>query len=177
MSKFSIFVAVLGILLTGFGGVVTFEFVETISKLTDAPVLSWGFPVTALTSIVAFWLLFSLSNRQSLGLKLGLIALLPSYQIFELISTAFFPYDVEPIRMIPFVGPIVDAFDLLSSPESLDLSNAAFTAFPILILISIVVFLIPSSKKVSPERICHSCSFPAKPVASFCGNCGAELEP
>jgi hypothetical protein len=176
MSKFLIFIAVLGILLTGFGMLVTFEFVDTLSTITDAPLEYWGFPLTALATIVAFWLLVTGRNRQSLGVRLGLIALLLSFPVFESIANVFFFDDVEPIRMIPFVGPIVSAFDLLSMPEFIDLYTVAFAAFPILILISIVVFLIPSSKKASPERICPSCSFPAQPTDSFCGNCGAELE-
>jgi hypothetical protein len=176
LSPFSIPKAVLGAALTFFGLVVTFEFVDTLSTISDPPVEYWGFPVTALATIVAFWLLVTIRNRQSLALRLGLIALLLSFPVFESIANVFFFDDVNPIRIIPFVGPIVNAFDLLSMPEFIDLYNVAFAAFPILILISIVVFLIPSSKKVSPERICHSCSFPAKASASFCGNCGAELE-
>ena len=176
MSKFSIFIAVLGILLTGFGAVVTIEFVDTLSTFTDAPMEYWGFPVTAIASMAAFWLLFTFRNRHGLGVKLGLIALLVSFPVFESIANAFFFEDVESIRIIPFVGPIVNAFDLLSMPEFIDLSNVAFAAFPILILISIVIFLLPLSKKVTPEASCPSCSLPTKPTASFCGNCGADLQ-
>lgn len=176
MSKLSIFRAALGVLLTGFGGVVTVEFVVLLTNFTDAPFEYWGFPVAAIASIAAFWLLFTFKNRESLGLKLGLIALLVSFPVFESIANVFFFDDVEPIRMIPFVDPIVMAFELLSKPELVNLSNAAYVAFPIFILLSTVVFLLPSSRKVSPEASCPSCSFPTKQTASFCGNCGADLQ-
>lgn len=176
MSKLSIFRVALGVLLTGFGVFVTVEFVALLTNFTDAPFEYWGFPVASIASIAAFWLLLTFRNRHGLGLKLGLIALLISFPVFESIANVFFFDDVEPIRMIPFVDPIVMAFELLSKPELVSLSNVAYAAFPILILISIVIFLIPLSKKLSHEPSCPSCSFPTKPTASFCGNCGADLQ-
>ena len=174
-SPLTVTLVAVGILLTFFGGVVTFEFIDTLTTIGNPPLEYWGFPLTAVGSIAGYWVLFASRNNPNLKLRIGLLILLLGSPIFDSFATAFFFEESELIRTIPFLGPIVNAFDLLSMPEFVDLYNVSFAAFPLFILVGLILFIVKSTQKRTSGQSCPNCGSPVKTTAAFCGTCGEKI--
>jgi hypothetical protein len=176
MSKMFFGLGLLGILVSTFGLSVVIFYFNVMTTLTSLPSEYWGWPIAASISIAGFWMAFyfRVSKRKRLWWALTLPML--AFPIFDSFAylTFFENEAVELIYGVPLIGDLLSSWNFATSQnleEILTFSNVSDAAFPLVLYVSWVIFLVMSIKGAKAVS-CPNCGANVTEGIAFCGSCG-----
>lgn len=168
---------VFGLVLSGFGAIVIYFYVDTFTILREPPILFWGFPLSAVASLIGYWTAFYFKVSRSRRITWPLTLTLLTYPFFDSLAwyTLFDISSNEVISGIPLWRNILSATELINSSEAVNLFNVSLNAFPLMLFVGFGLLLFVALRSKAQFVRCSNCQLKLEPSADFCGYCGTPI--
>lgn len=165
--------AVFGLVLSGFGAIVIYVYVDTLRFLGDI-LMYWVFPLSAVVSLIGYWTAFYFKVSRSRRITWPLTLTLLTYPFFRPLAwyTILGTFGEEVIMEIPLLSDILIATELINSSEAVNLYDVSFSAFPLMLFVGFGWLLYFALRSEVQVVRCSNCKLELVPAADFCGSCG-----